>query len=203
MINSININSTLKTVPAVSVKESHVKLESVLAFSEKLNSKKRDSSNYEIRVFGHRIMVDKGIAKIIVELNKKGYKTTCCCEGHKNLCKGAPHPERRKEYGIYSPVWIVFEDGCLPPYPPEIKGYPVDMETKPWAYEHARIYMGKYCPWKHGNPTENLFISFERYKRQRKNYSNGDVDIEHEKVLEEVLTWAKALPYRNAERNRG
>ena len=132
-------------------------------------------------------MLDKGIADIVVILNEKGYTTECSCEGHYWYCDGYANPKKRREYGQYRPIWLVFSKGCMPPYPPDI--YPLDNDTEPWACEHARVYMDNQR-----NGMNELLVNFESYKRLRKNFSNGDVEAEHNKALVNVLEWAKGLP---------
>ena len=130
---------------------------------------------------GNSYWLDNGIADIIVELNNKGYRTICSCEGHMYDCTGYKKPKNRREYGQYSPVWIVFKSGHLPPYPPIIKGY-ISSKLDPWKCEHARIFFG----------SDELAIAFETYKR----YRPDNVDIEHKRVLNEVLKWAQNLPQK-------
>ncbi len=122
-----------------------------------------------------------------------------CCEGHISECGGYAHPEKRKEYGQYTPVWIMFRDDTFPPYGPGI--YEAGLSIDPWKAEHAREFFGPYKPFKRNGARMTLYVSFECYKRERKKYSGGDVDAEHERVLEEVLKWAKGLPNRDLVNN--
>ena len=129
--------------------------------------------------------MDEGIAETIKILNEKGYRTTCSCEGHIYYCDGYVNPKKRREYGQYSPVWIVFEYGYLPSYLPEV--YPrVDKNNG-----HASVYLSsKKDLW------QELFVYFELNKKERGKFSEGDVHKEHERVLNEVLKWAQSLPKR-------
>ncbi len=151
-----------------------------------------NSSNYRVVINGQPLWLDKGVAETVVVLNERGYKTTCCCEGHISYCEGYAQPQKRKEYGQYSPIFIDFMDDCLPPYGPGI--YELDKDINPWKSDHAREYLGTYGSFKGKIKSNCLFISFECYKRDRKKYSNGDVHLEHERVLNLLLEWAKGLP---------
>ena len=144
------------------------------------------SCEIKVIIGGSALYLDEGIAEAIVILNEKGYVTTCCCEGHKQLCEGYAQPKRRQEYGQYSPIWISFKDNYLPPYPPNV--YAQSEDSDGWKKGHAREFLGIYD----GTPT--LFISFEIPKRERKIFSGGDVDEEHKRALKKVLDWAKGLP---------
>ena len=152
------------------------------------------SSDYPVNIDGRIIYVDSGIADIVQTLNDKGYRTNCCCEGHIYDCSNYARPEQRMEYGQYSPILITFRENCEPPYPPYV--YKLSKED-PWKKGHAREHFGVYSPFKHGLSCGALFISFEMYKRQRKHYSDGDVVKEHDRVLDELLKWAKDLPVKD------
>ena len=150
-------------------------------------------SSYERTVIlpnGAKIRVDRGIAEAVKVLNEKGYATMFCCEGH----IVTDIPTSRRQYGQYSPLWIAFKQGCMPPYSPNI--YPKTDITDGWVVGHAREFMGAYKPFKHQPARDTLFISFECYKRERKKFSEGDVNKEHKRILNAVLEWANSLPNR-------
>ena len=132
--------------------------------------------------------LDSGIVEVVKVLNKKGYKTCCSCEGHLY-----EYTSKSWNYN-YSPVWIVFETKYhVPPYPPKISGYETQM-TNPWRTRSGGWYLGEYEPFK-GAYQYALWIGFTFYKREIK--ERGDIHEEHERVLAELLKWAKELPQRD------
>ncbi|WP_028243932.1 hypothetical protein [Pseudobutyrivibrio ruminis] len=150
------------------------------------------SCEVKVKINDFTLNLDEGLAETIVILNEKGYITTCCCEGHKQFCEGYAQPKRRQEYGQYWPIWIEFQDGYLPPYSPNI--YPHTDDYEGWKNGHAREFMGLRKVFKNSDAVPTLLVSFEAPKRERKKFSDGDVDKEHKRALELVLAWAKGLP---------
>lgn len=179
------VNEFLPKVNNLIFAESRLKLEQII----NVPIKEKVSSNVRTKLPGGYADLDAGIVDLVVTLNKKGYRTTCSCEGHLY-----EYTSKSWNYN-YSPVWIVFEDErYLPPYPPVIEGYENEMDN-PWRSKSGGWYLGKYEVFKYSYQYA-LWIGFTFYKREIKKRCDGNIHKEHERVLKELLSWAKKLPRR-------
>ncbi len=187
----VEFSENLKRVKPIIIQESReIKNKMDMQYDacmEEINSKPHKT----VRIDGKNIEVDAGIAPIIQILNDKGYKTVVCCEGH-----------YKDGYDNYTPVWIAFDHGCLPPRP-RIKGYErhakqLQVQKYPSYWYGPRFtqcrpkttsYYGRVL-----NP--EIKIHFTKYKRDMK---KKDIHEEHQRVLNELLEWAEALPMHNKE----
>ena len=175
----------LKMVPSIHIQESHnLKIQMRERCKTIIDKNKKPIK--KVIIGGKKIPVDAGIAPVIQILNDKGYKTVVCCEGHYD-----------EHYENYTSVWIGFANGYLPPRP-RISGYE----------RHARqLQTQKYPSYWYGprfnqcRPKSTFYhgrkmmpeikIFFTKYKRDMK---KRDIHEEHQRVLDELVKWAKSLP---------
>lgn len=137
---------------------------------------------------GYRVNLDKGIVDIVIKLNEKGYKTTCCCAGHW-------HDKEQS----FSPTWLAFDKGCLPPRP-QIVGYERHSKQFGWQKYPCFVYGSRY---NHAHPHRpmlseggEIMICYTQYKR---GWTPEKKAQEHDRVLTELLDWAEKLPPCNTE----
>lgn len=108
--------------------------------------------------------IDEGMWDILIELNKKGYKTRYCCEGHVS---------KNSRYSAY----LSFEDGCAPKTVPPL--FPFGRVTGVSAYSRVT---------KNGN---NFYWFGSRSKK--KSWTLDDEEKERQQLLKDLYEWAKEL----------
>lgn len=186
----LNRNSLdLKIVPPICIQESHDLKQQM---DDRYNAFVADINTTPQKVViidGKKIEVDAGIALIIQVLNDKGYKTYACCEGH-----------YKEWYDNYTSVWIGFLEGYLPPRP-RIIGYErharqLQTQKYPsyWYGPRFRQSRPKRTSYYGSKNMPEIRIHFSKYKRDMK---KRDIHEEHQRVLDELLKWAKELPKYN------
>ncbi|HFL3653894.1 TPA: hypothetical protein ACG3P3_001618 [Clostridioides difficile] len=62
------------------------------------------------------IEIDEAIADIVIELNKKGYKTVSCCSGHEKMDVVRTYILFRESYNIKPPVGYIYKNRCIERY---------------------------------------------------------------------------------------
>lgn len=110
--------------------------------------------------------IDVGMREIIRVLNDKGYETVACCEGH-----------WKEKYNRYVGMYIYFKEPILFPI---IEGYKNDKKNTKNGHYYTR--KNKKC---------HYWVE-PRYKRM----SKEEKDIEHEKLLNEILKTVKGFKDR-------
>ena len=62
------------------------------------------------------IEIDEAIADIVIELNKKGYKTVSCCSGHEKMDVVRTYILFRESYNIKPPRGYTYKNRCIERY---------------------------------------------------------------------------------------
>lgn len=132
-----------------------------------LELKSKDLSNL---IYFDAEKIDKGMWEILYELNKKGWRTTFCCEGH------VKDNYRWNAYISFDKNTIPNMDNLML-YPPKVqKGW---KGVKPFSYKSSD---GASVYW---------------FGTWSKKWTKEMQEEERLNMLKEVLKWAKELPYKN------
>ncbi len=187
--NKKNVKLGLKSVPTIYVEKSH-DIRKIIEENNKAYIKTVKNKPHKMVIIdGKKIEVDAGIASVIQVLNDKGYRTCVCCEGH-----------YEETYDNYTPVWIGFLEGYLPPRP-RISGYERharQLQTQKYpAYWYGPRFSQcrpKRTSYRGRRNMPEIKIHFTKYKRDMK---KRNIHEEHQRVLDELLKWAQELPKYN------
>lgn len=107
--------------------------------------------------------IDKGMWDILIELNRKGYKTVCCCEGH---------TDRERAWNAY----LLFAKGCVPNVLPPLY----------YIYQKGEQRTVK----RHSEIRDKAFYW---YGTKSKKYTIEMSEQERRELLSDLLKWAKEL----------
>lgn len=93
--------------------------------------------------------IDKGMWDILVELNNKGYKTVCCCEGHLN---------KEKRWNAY----LFFARGKVPKTMPPL----YDLSNKKILNKYSQINKNENIFYWYGSNSKRLSLEQKEQERQ-------------------------------------
>lgn len=126
--------------------------------------------------------IDAGLCTTIKILNKKGYTTLFCCEGHYN-----------DSYGAYISAYLYFREPIPDEYFPILPTFPIMGEDKIWSRCKTPIMtIGRSKKRAGKGPHRTFRWTGTRYKR----VTREQKDLEHKQFLKELEEWAANLPER-------
>lgn len=131
--------------------------------------------------------IDVGMRYAIKNLNKKGYETTNCCEGH-----------YIDDFGCYYGAYISFKEYLPHNLFPKLPSFPWRLDDKNRS-KYKTPFMELGGGYKHNRNEEfehTFYWTGTRYKR----VSREEKDKEHELFIQELNNWVDSLPNKKAEK---